>query len=87
MFLTEFLATLRLRAAALGDGSTSEIGWASGAISAVEPEIGSSSAVGTSKTSASQEFNFSANRSAQVFGASDTVQPQSLRALILVRAF
>lgn len=33
------------------------------------------------------QFDFFASRSSSIYGASDTVQPQSLRALVLIRAF
>lgn len=79
--------TFRLRTAALGDGSISKIGWASGAITDDDAETGTSSAISTDPVTATQLFNFSANRSNQVFGASGTVQPSAMRALVLIRAF
>lgn len=85
--LPNILGTFRLRTAALGDGSISKIGWASGAITDNDAEIGTSSAISTVSVTATQLFNFSANRSNQVFGASGTVQPSAMRALVLIRAF
>lgn len=81
------LGTFRLRTATLGDGSISKIGWASGAITDNDAETGTSSAISTVPVTATQLFNFSANRSNQVFGASGTVQPSAMRALVLIRAF
>ncbi len=85
--LPNILGTFRLRTATLGDGSISKIGWASGAITDDDAETGTSSAISTVPVTATQLFNFSANRSTQVFGASDTVQPSAMRALVLIRAF
>lgn len=79
--------TFRLRASALGNGSISKIGWASGAITDNDAEIDTSSAISTASVTATQLFNFSANRSNKVFGASGTVQPSAMRALVLIRAF
>lgn len=72
---------------AVWDGSISKIGWASGAIIDDDAEISTSSAILTVSVTATQLFNFSANRSTQVFGALDTVQPSAMRALVLIRAF
>ncbi len=85
--LPNILGTFRLRTAARGDGSISKIGWASGAITDNDAEIDTSSAISTVSVTATQLFNFSANRSNQVFGASGTVQPSAMRALVLIRAF
>lgn len=85
--LPNILGTFRLRTAALGDGSISKIGWASGAITDDDAGTSTSSAISTDPVTATQLFNFSANRSNQVFGASGTVQPSAMRALVLIRAF
>lgn len=71
---------------AVGDGSISKIGWASGAIIDAA-ETSTSSAISTVSVTVTQLFNFSANRSTQVFGASDTVQPSAMRAHVLIRVF
>lgn len=85
--LPNIKGTFRLRTATLGGGSISKIGWASGAITDDDAETGTSSAISTVPVTATQLFNFSANRSTQVFGASNTVQPSAMRALVLIRAF
>ncbi|WP_301001531.1 phage tail protein [uncultured Parasutterella sp.] len=85
--LPNMTGEFRLRTAALGDGSISKIGWARGAITDNDAEIGTSSAISTVSVTATQLFNFSANRSNHVFGASGTVQPSAMRALVLIRAF
>lgn len=86
--LPNITATLRLRAVALGNGTNlSKIGWSGGAISDGEVESGDSSSISTNTATGSQAFNFSANRSTQVFGSSDTVQPSAMRALVLIRSF
>lgn len=90
MFLGKFpniLGAFRLRSAILGDESISKIGWASGAITDNNVETSTSSGLSTVSVTATQLFDFSANRSNQVFGASDTVQPSAMRALVLIRAF
>lgn len=33
------------------------------------------------------QFDFFASRSSSIYGASDTVQPQSIRALVLIRSY
>lgn len=85
--LPNILGAFRLRTAALGGGAISEIGWASGAITDDDAETDTSSAISTAPVTATQLFKFSANRSTQVFGASNTVQPSAMRALVLIRAF